>query len=204
MRMDNDTPPRYGADILQEDNSMKNNKTQPEIMLPERVCELCGFDGKNMLELHAGEDVLVILKDQMTAIELAHVISMLSEMATDLTVTLAKACGRCNHCNEEDDGTGENDPAQWVESCSLCRDLLDDSQNIHIPGYLLEEAGISSSAKLEASADRDDGEITVTEAENQYDISDVPPGILTVLAQSGICLAELDELIMAEEIVYGK
>lgn len=182
---------------------MKNNE-YPEIMLPERACELCGFDGEDTLELHAGKDVLVILKDKMTAIELVHVISMLSEMSTDLTVALAKACGRCNNCDGEDDGTGENDPAQWVESCSLCQDLLDASQNIYIPDYLLEEAGISNSAKLEASADRDGGEITVTEAGNQFDISDVPPGILTVLAQSGICLAELDELIIQEEIVYGK
>lgn len=187
---------------------MKNNKTQPEIMLPERACELCGFGGGDTLELHAGEDILVIFKDQMTAIELVHVISMLSEIATDLTVALAKACGLCNNCGDVDDGAhGDSDgngPDQWVESCSLCRDLLDESQTIHIPDYLLEEAGISGNAKLEASADGDSGEITVTEAENQYDISDVPPGILTVLAQSGICLAELDELIMTEDIIYGK
>ncbi len=187
---------------------MKNNKTQPEMMLPERVYELCGFNDKDTLALHAGEDTLVILKGQMTAIELVHVISMLGEMATELTVALAKACGRCNNCGDEDDGahgdSGENGPDQWVESCSLCRDLLDNSQTIHIPDYLLEEAGISSGTKLEASADRDIGEITVTEAENQFDISDVPPGILTVLAQSGICLAELDELIMMEDIIYGK
>lgn len=181
---------------------MKNNK-YPEIMLPEHACELCGFDGEDTLELHAGEDSLVIVKDQMTAIELVHVIAMLSEMATELTVTLAKACGMCDNCGDEDDGTGKNAPAQWVESCSLCGDLLDDSQNIHIPDYLLKEAGISCSSKLEAYAEGDSSEITVTEAENQFDISDVPPGILTVLAQSGICLAELDELIMLEEIVYG-
>ncbi len=182
---------------------MKNNE-YPEIMLPERACELCGFDGEDTLELHTGEDILVILKDKMTAIELVYVISMLSEMATDLTVSLAKACGMCNNCGGEDNGTGKNDPAKWVESCSLCRDLMDDSQNIYIPDYLLEEAEISSSVKLEASADKAGGEITVTKAGNQYDISDVPPGILSVLAESGICLAELDELIMQEEIVYGK
>lgn len=52
--------------------------------------------------------------------------------------------------------------------------------------------------------DEDSGEITVVEADIQQDISDVPPGILSVLAASGVCLAELDELIMLEEIVYGK
>jgi bifunctional DNA-binding transcriptional regulator/antitoxin component of YhaV-PrlF toxin-antitoxin module len=180
-----------------------NNNQYPEIMLPERACELCRFDGKDALALHAGEDTLVIFKDQMTTIELVHVISMLSDMATELTVALAKACGMCNNCSEDDD-TGKKEPAQWVESCSLCRDLLDNSQSIHIPDYLREEAGITSGAKLKAYADRDSGKITVTEAENQFDISDVPPGILNVLAQSGVCLAELDELIMTEEIIYGK
>ncbi len=182
---------------------MKND-IYPEIMLPERACELCGFSGEDKLALHAGEDSLVILKEKMTAIELVHVISMLSEMASDMTVALAKACGLCNNCGDKGDEVSKNGPVEWVKRCSLCRDLLDDSQTIQIPDYLLEEAGISASAKLEAYADRDSGEITVTEAENQYDISDVPPGILSVLSQSGVCLAELDELIMLEEIVYGK
>jgi hypothetical protein len=181
---------------------MKND-TYPEIMLPEHACELCGFDGEDRLQLHAAEHTLVILKERMTAMELVHVISALSEMASEMTVALAKACGLCNNCGDEADG-GKDNPAQWVENCTLCRDLLDDSQRIQIPDYLLADAGISCDAKLEACADRENGEITVTEAENQYDISDVPLGILTVLRQSGVCLAELDELILLEEIVYGK
>ena len=44
----------------------------------------------------------------------------------------------------------------------------------------------------------------VTEADIQRDINDVPPGILSVLAASGVCLAELDELIMLERIIHGK
>ncbi len=56
----------------------------------------------------------------------------------------------------------------------------------------------------DAYSDEDSGEITVTEADIQQDITDVPPGILAVLAQSGMCLAELDELIMQEEIIYGR
>ena len=176
--------------------------TYPEIMLPERACELCGFDGEEKLALHATEDTLVMLKEQMTVMELAHAIDALGEIASSLTVALAKACGVCNNCGDEDEG--KNSPAEWVERCSLCRDLLDDSQRVQIPDYLLADAGISCDAKLEACADRENGEIAVTEAENQYDISDVPPGILTVLRQSGVCLAELDELILLEEIVYGK
>lgn len=72
----------------------------------------------------------------------------------------------------------------------LCHDLLDESQSIHIPDYLLEEAGIPTDAKLEAYADEDSGEITVAMADIQQDITDVPPFILPVMAQSGICLAK--------------
>ena len=180
---------------------MKND-IYPEIMLPERACELCGFDNEDKLALHTDKDTLVILKEKMTVIELVRSIDALGKMASSLTVALAKACGVCNNCGDEDEG--KNSPAEWVERCSLCRDLLDEGQSIHIPDYVLAEAGISGDAKLEACADRDSGEITVSASENQYDITDVPHGILTVLAQSGICLAELDELIMLEEIVYGK
>ena len=90
-----------------------------------------------------------------------------------------------------------------MAGCSLCHDLLDESQSICIPGYLLEESGIPADAKLEAYTDEDSGEITVVEADVQQDITDVPPGILTVLAQSGVCLAELDELIMQDSVIYG-
>lgn len=182
---------------------MKNKKNHHPIMLPKCAFELCSFTGEETLEFHAAEDVLVILKNKMTAMELIHAIDVISEIASELTVALAKACGVCDNCGDESCG-GKDGPAQWVANCSLCHDLLDDSQNIHLPDYVLEEVGIPKDAKLEAYIDGDSGEITVVESDIQQDISDVPPGILSVLTQSGICIAALDELIMLEEIVYGK
>ena len=179
---------------------MKKNQ-MPQIGLPADACERSGFTDKDTLELHAGPSVLVFMKGKMTALEVANAIQSLSALAADLTVVLASACGLCNNCGE---GCEDGCSAEWVAGCSLCHDLLDDSQTVSIPGYLLEEAGIPVDAKLEAYTDKDSGQITVVEADVQQDITDVPPGILTVLAQSGVCLAELDELIMLEEIVYGK
>ena len=179
---------------------MKKNQ-MPQIGLPADACERSGFTDKDTLELHAGQNTLVFMKDKMTALEVANAIQSLSALAADLTVLLASACGLCDNCGDScEDGC----PAGWVAGCSLCRDLLDDSQTVRIPGYLLEEAGIPTDAKLEAYTDEDSGEITVTEADIQQDITDVPPGILAVLAQSGVCLAELDGLIMQEEIIYGR
>jgi len=161
---------------------MKKNQ-MPQIGLPADACERSGFTDKDTLELHAGQNALVFMKDKMTALEVANAIQSLSALAADLTVVLASACG--------------------LSACSLCHDLLDESQTVRIPGYLLEEAGIPADAKLEAYTDEDSGEITVVEADIQQDITDVPPGILAVLAQSGVCLAELDELIMLDSIIYG-
>lgn len=178
---------------------MKKNQ-MPQIGLPADACERSGFTDKDTLELHAGQNVLVFMKDKMTALEVANAIQSLSALAADLTVVLASACGLCDNCGE---GCADDCPAGCVSACSLCHDLLDESQTVRIPGYLLEEAGIPADAKLEAYTDEDSGEITVVEADIQQDITDVPPGILAVLAQSGVCLAELDELIMLDSIIYG-
>lgn len=169
------------------------------------------------LDIAINDDVCVIHKAQMTALEVSEVITALTTIASDLTVVLAAACGFCDNCGDENpvtcaDCTGsaacaqlngcKDTPADWVANCSLCRGLMDESQKIRLPDYVLEDAGIPKGAKLEAFAD-DEGEIVVTEAEYQKDINDVSPGIISVLVASGICLAELDELIMDEEIVYG-
>lgn len=179
---------------------MKKNQL-PQIGLPADACEQSGFTDKDTLELHTGPNALVFLKDKMTVLEVINAIQSLSALAADLTVVLASACGLCSNCGE---GCEDGCPAGWIAGCSLCHDLLNESQSIRITGYLLEESGILADAKLEAYTDEDSGEITVVEADVQQDITDVPPGILSVLAQSGVCLAELDELIMLEEIVYGK
>jgi len=178
---------------------MKKNQ-MPQIVLPADACERSRFTDKDTLELHAGQNALVFMKDKMTALEVANAIQSLSALAADLTVVLASACGLCDNCGE---GCADDCPAGCVSACSLCHDLLDESQTVRIPGYLLEEAGIPADAKLDAYSDEDSGEITVTEADIQQDITDVPPGILAVLAQSGVCLAELDELIMLDSVIYG-
>ncbi|NNJ28570.1 hypothetical protein [Lacrimispora defluvii] len=187
----------------------KQKKTEQILQIPPVIQQHCGFIDAEALAVTAAEGVCVIHKGELTALDLVRVIAALSELASDMTVQLAGTCGLCNNCGDEkpkaDAECGyDNSPAKWVADCSLCRDLLDESQDIHIPDYLLEEAGIPQGARLEAYADDDSGEITVAEANVQQDINDVPPEILSVLAQSGVCLAALDELIMREEIVYGK
>lgn len=207
----NGKPPHIRGKYLKEEQTMKNNQKKKEqiLQIPLDIQQHCGFTDAGALSVMAAEGVCVIHKGELTALELANVITVLSELASDMTVHLAKACGLCNNCGDEKPETGaecgcDNSPSEWVAGCSLCHDLLDKSQSICVPDYLLEEAGIPKGAKLEAYTDEDSGEITVAEADIQQDITDVPPGIISILAQSGVCLAALDELIMLEEIVYGR
>lgn len=177
---------------------MKNNNNLPQLGLPAEACEACGFTTEDALELHAGNNALIILKSRMTVLEVAYAIETLSDIASDLTVALAKAGGICNNCGEHDGAS----PAECVANCSLCQNALE-GDGIIIPDYLLEEADIPKDAKLEAYVDEDSGEITIVESDIQQDITDLPEGVLSVLLASGVCLAELDELIMLEEIIYG-
>ena len=182
----------------------------------EEMLEGTSLADAEVLDVVTDENVCVILDGKMTVLELTKVIDTLSMLASDLTVILAQTCGFCNNCEDlqpcgDSDNKSDceatschNTPESWVAQCDFCQSLLDGSEDVRIPDYVLEEAGIPADAKLEAYADEDSGKITVVEADIQENITDVPSGIVAILASSGICLAKLDELIMLEEIVYGQ
>lgn len=195
-----------------QNNNLQGTDIFPLILEGTKLAE------SGALDIAVGDEVCVIHKAQMTALELAQVIDSLSTIASDLTVALAAACGQCDNCGDANPeicadckdnevcallNGCKDTPADWVRNCSLCQGPFDKSLQIFIPDYLLGEAGIPKGAKLDAYADEDSGEIVVVEADCQLDITDVPEGVLAVLSAAGVCLAELDELIMLEEIVYG-
>ena len=179
----------------------KNN--QQALMLPTEVQTLCGFEAAETLAIKAAEGICLIHKGGLTVLEVAQIITALTEIASDLTVHLAKVAGLCDGCG--DCGSGDDfDPAECAAHCTLCHDLFDERQRIHLPDHLLEEADIPVGAKLEAFVDEDSGDIIVTESDIQQDISDLPEGVVAVLAAGGVCLAELDERIVLGDIVYGE
>lgn len=196
---------------------MNKNKNAQNNDFSAELFEDAGLDSAEALDIVTDDGICIIHKGQMTVLELATVIDTLSNLASDLTAELAKACESCDNCGDgnslcEDCGTACSDvcaflhgckdtPAEWVRNCDLCKDLLAE-ESIRIPEYVLADAGIPTDAKLEAYAD-ENGVITVTECDCQYGLGDLPPLLLNILAQSGICLASLDELIVQEEIVYG-
>ena len=177
---------------------MKNPKqpkgTKP-LYLPAEALEDCGASDWNGDMLMTAANLLLLHKAEPTAMELIHIIDVLSDYVVTLTVALADACGLCDDC-----GDGCSSPREQVAGCELCANCTDAAQRVHIPDAALEEAGIPLDAKLEAYPG-EDGEIVVAPCGYEHDISDVPQDLLRMLANAGVCLPELDEMLMLEKTI---
>lgn len=165
---------------------MKQSKQQVKGFLCLPITELAekkiGDVGK--LEAAPIKNGLVIMKSEMTAVEVAETLEDLEKTAEELYLTLTRAAGICEGCD--------------------CRTETEDAVSIKLPGFILEEAGIPKDAKLCAYTTEDSGEVTVVEAEYKHDLSDIPENILQVLKARGVCMAGLNKQLMLEEIIYGK
>ena len=160
--------------------------TKKKLVIPNVVLELSEFERGGMVEICALPDAVVVLKREMTAMELIRAVDSLQRLAVELNQHLAEACGPCEDCSED----GE------------CPALPERTQTI-VPEAVREEVGIPANAKLCAWPGNEPGTVTVAQADYRYDLTDVPEWELSTLAMMGVCLGELEERLMAEDIVYG-
>lgn len=151
------------------------------LRLRKEILDASGFQREAALDVHGAEQAIVLLKKEMTAMELVQAVQSLGGLTYQLTSHLAKVCGPCQHCESPCPCTQEEEPVQ-------------------VPEDLLERAGIPKDAKLDVFAEN--GRITVSAAEAP-DLRDVPPEMLELLRQSGVCLDALEELMMKEDVIYG-
>ena len=129
---------------------MKKEETiNPLTEIPDEIVATCEFDVESGLALSVAPGVLVLRNKKMTAMNLVNAITTFSALGADLTAKLAKACGFCDNCGEIGKGT----PASWSAECDLCAELLAIKNDIRVPDYLRDEAGITSKAKLTAKTD---------------------------------------------------
>jgi len=148
--------------------------------ITELVEKKIGDVGK--LEATTIKNGLVLLKSEMTAMEVVETLQGLKEVVEELYITLAGTPGtfQCCDCQTED------------------------AVSIKLPEFILEDAGIPKDAKLCTYTSEDSGEVTVVKAEYKHDLSDVPKDILQILKEMGVCMAGLNSRLMSEEIIYGK
>ena len=153
------------------------------ISLSDEILNAADLTGCDEIEFNTLENAVVAMKTTMNAMELIKVAEGLKNLSEELIVHLAGICGRCH-------------------DCSYC-ERFEEFDEIIVPDYLLEEAGIPKDAKLCACTEEDSGEIIVMQADYDYDIADVPKFVIDIFEMSGICIRELEERIMMEDIVYG-
>jgi len=153
-------------------------------ILPAEL-KLAGFPQDEKAEVHVMDNAIVVLKRKMTAMELIDTARQLHELATDLYINLLRACGHCEDC--------EN-------ACTFDEDFFEDE--IVLPDYLREEAGIPEDAKLCAVVDDENGTVTIMQSEHKNDLRDLPPELLDLFIDAGLCLGKLEELLVTGEVAY--
>lgn len=208
-----------------------NHYEKGNLSIPSAALKVAGLNGETKLEGHIGAGQFAVTKKQMTAKELIVAIEFFKDLATDLTVKLALACGECDDCGYCCGEEFWDDENSCPDDCTHCKTPC---HGVEIPTCLLEDAGIDPEVGLQF--DTRDGEIVIREIEqaepapnfasNFFDNgeldaatqnlhiaemmtrfasggSPVPAGLLEVLAQSDICLQSLRELLESGEVVYG-
>ena len=162
------------------------NTTKKKLVIPNVVMELSEFEKGAPVEICALPDAVVVLKREMTAMELIRAVDGLQHLTVELNRHLAKVCGPCEDCGED----GE---------CPA----LPEKTRTAVPESVREDAGIPADAKLCAWPGETEGTVTVAQADCRYDLTDVPEWELSTLAMLGVCLGELEERLMSEAVVYG-
>ncbi|NCC86294.1 MAG: hypothetical protein EOM05_00290 [Clostridia bacterium] len=157
---------------------MKNTNQNNGLLVENEIIEKAEL-GDNV-KLVATDHLIVLTKAKMTAMDLVETIDSMSTLLYSLIDGLAECCGECDGCDH-------------------CEDL--DFEPIHLPDEVLKIAGIPIGTKLAAFVEEDEGAVHIEPAEYDYDISDVPVHLLATFSDYGICLGELDALLMENEVL---
>nr|WP_325189219.1 hypothetical protein [uncultured Oscillibacter sp.] len=155
--------------------------TKKGLRIRKEILNASGFHRETELDIHSTEQAVVILKKEMTAIELVQAVQGLGGLTYQLTNHLANVCGPCEHCKD---------------GCPY----TDEDMRIRLPDDAMEQAGFPKGARLDMRIG--DHEVVLSEAES-YDLRDVPPEVRKTLQQLGICLDELDGLLAGGSVIYA-
>jgi len=160
---------------------MKKEQTQTIscFMVPEHLLEGSGLEQEDALYFHVTDGCVLATKSQMTAMDTVTLVESLSRITVGLLTRLVNATDPCDQCF----------PNCWERD-----------EPVTIPSRVLMEAGIPSDAKLDAKVSDNDG-ILVSQAPYRYDLHDVSEDLQLILAESGACLMQLDELLAGEAMI---
>lgn len=163
---------------------MKNTTTNGVngLTIPMEVLVAVGFN--DAITLDAFQDVIVLKKNEMTALEVINTIEGLEHIVISLYEELIATFHTDDEC----------------ENCAFCEDFNDDI--VEVPDWAKAVAGIDIDTKMCICVDEDSERIILEPVSYAFDITDVSDEMIERLSDMGVCLGELNESIMQEEIVY--
>ena len=170
---------------MNEALSFIKENTKHGLHIPTAALAVSGINNQP-LEYRTFPGAIIAFKSRMTTMDLVNTVEALNNCAVELLDVLMRLTGRCDGC---------------VEDCVFDED--DNFGYVYVPDYLREQAGIPAGAKVTAMPDQDTGTVTVMQADYAHDLTDVPPELMDVLRDMGVCLETLEGLLREEEIVYG-
>ena len=163
-------------------------------LIPRSALKMSQIGEREEIELHTLPNALVVLKKRMTAAELLQAVDSLAQLSTQLIAYLSEVCGTCDRCGEECD---EEDGEAFV-----CPHAGEDY--IDLTDSMREEAGFSPDDKLCVSPGPKPGIAVIAAVQHKHDLRDLSPELLCLLSGTGVCLAELEDWLISEDIIYGK
>lgn len=152
------------------------------LTIPMDVLEIVGMS--DSITLTGYQDMIILKNTKMTALQVINAIEGLEDILSELYNALNENCSKCNDC----------------ESCGYCDGICED--NIEMPDWAMEEAGLEVGTKLCICVEEDSGIITLEPIGYDFDITDVSEEMLGILTDMEICIGELNESIIMEEIIY--
>ena len=155
---------------------MKKHQKNVTFSVPADMAGESGFAPDCEITIHARENLLAVVPQEMTAIQLVRALSSLTAVSCELIHALRAACGECGRCQ---DGCPFEDASE--PDAELSREVR-------------EALGIPQDHKLHVEIRGDVAHVS--------DAGDVPAALLEALALDGTCLGRLDELLMSGEIIY--
>ena len=151
------------------------------VTIPPAVLTVCGLDDEGKLEVAGAKGAVILLKSEMTAMEMVRTILALTDL-----------CGSCEGCTEGHCTFRDADIEELIRPA------------VTVPDWARAEADIAPDAKLDCHVDEGSGVITVCETFYDHDLSDIPAELLEALRKSGCCLSVLEDMLMENDVIYDK
>lgn len=197
---------------------MKKHQKNVTFSVPADMAGESGFAPDCEITIHARENLLAVVPQEMTAIQLVRALSSLTAVSCELIHALRAACGACGGCQDGcpfenapepevtlPDSAPNGGPARAQRSGSRGERRSDGAGELFADrrkrvSEVRDDAGIPQDHKLHVEVCGNAAH--VSDAGYEHDITDVPAALLEALALGGTCLGRLDELLISGEVIY--